>query len=324
MAVVDTISSTRETTKLFTENFSMLIVYLFLFFWTLVVIGKGVKTTPSSIRGYATQLVKESSFLVATSLVFQPFHKAVAASTRVLSQDSSFYVDYPYLKPEDILPYIDRNSKDGDVNSVIDAMSNFATYYPMYALSPLKAGILENTIKSSNPAKILEIGTFFGFSALHVCRSMSPKSNLICIEGNEDNARVAREIIKRAFKNDEDVLNRVKVVLGLSNVILDSKDVQETLGENKFDFVFLDHDKDCYLPDLRRLESKDLLNEEKCTLIADNVIYPGAPDFLRYVNTDANRGWKTELKRMPFERKGYETKFKEVEDAMSISIRNSI
>ena len=65
-------------------------------------------------------------------------------------------------------------------------------------------------------------------------------------------------------------------------------------------------------------------DKEKCILIADNVIYPGAPDFLRYVDTNLSSRWKTDLKRMPFERKGYETKFKEVDDAMSISVRHSM
>lgn len=295
----------------------------FLFWWTHVAIGHEAKSTPSSIRSFTTQVVKESALLAASCLVSRPFNGAVASSG-VLSPSSSFYTEYPYVKPDDIIPYIDRNSRYGDVNSVIDAMSNFVTYYPMYSLSPLKAKVLEDTIKSSNPAKILEIGTFFGFSALHICRSMSPKSNLVCIEGNEDNAKVAKEMINRAFGNNENVLGRIKVVVGLSNAILDSKYVKKTLGGNDFDFVFFDHDKDCYLPDLQRLESRDLLNKEKCILIADNVIYPGAPDFLRYVDTNLSSGWKTDLKRMPFERKGYETKFKEVDDAMSISVRHSM
>ena len=279
------------------------------------------EVSPFSLRGHVARYVGSNALLITTGIALQPLTRAVAAPSTSFISQSSFYSEYPYIKPDDILPFVNDNSKDGDVNSVIEAMSKFATYYPMYSLSPLKAQVLEDTIKSRNPNKILEIGTFFGFSALHICRSMSPSSSLVCIEGNQDNARVAKQIIEKAFRNNRDVLNRVQVVVGLSNVILDSIDIKKALGENKFDLVFLDHDKDCYLPDLLRLESRDLLNPEKCTLIADNVIYPGAPDYLKYVNTDSNKGWKTDLRRMPFERKGYETQFKEVEDAISISIR---
>ena len=300
-------------------------VFLF-FLYVLVLTGAKAPNSrrffpcPSSVQRQA-QDITAAAFM---SLI--PFTASAivsAASTSSSSPSSLFYLENPYLKPDDILPYIDRNSKDGDVSSVIEAMNTFTKYYPMYALSTLKAKVLEDTIKEKKPAKILEIGTFFGFSALHICRSMPSQSKLICIEGNENNARIANTIITKAFKGKGDILDRVKVVVGLSNVVLDSNDFKKTVGKEKFDLVFLDHDKDCYLPDLQRLESKNLLNQEKCTLVADNVVFPGAPDYLRYVNADENKGWTTTLKRMPFERKGYETKFKEVEDAMSISIRTS-
>lgn len=43
-----------------------------------------------------------------------------------------------------------------------------------------------------------------------------------------------------------------------------------------FDFVFLDHCKECYLPDLQSLERLGLI-QRGTTVMADNVIYPGAP-----------------------------------------------
>ena len=83
-------------------------------------------------------------------------------------------------------------------------------------------------------------------------------------------------------------------------------------------------DKDCYLPDLITLEKRNLLTK-RCTLVADNVIFPGAPDYLEYVGINSTLTspplWKTELQELMFERRGFETGFKETKDAMAISRR---
>lgn len=253
---------------------------------------------------------------------------------------AEFYQTWPYQKPDDILAYINHYSREGQVKEVIGAMESFSMYYPMYKLSTMKAKFLEDTVQQKKPRHVLEVGSFFGFSALHIAKSMSPQCSLTCIEGNEENARIAREVINRAFADigggggvygEKNILSRINIVNGLSSEVLGLDDVRSVLdidGRGSFDFVFLDHDKDCYLPDLKTLESKGLLDESMCTLVADNVVYPGAPEYLKHVGVGRNKdnvgnaaNWKTRLVEMPFERKGYETKFEEVMDAMSVSQR---
>lgn len=51
---------------------------------------------------------------------------------------------------------------------------------------------------------------------------------------------------------------------------------------NAFDMVFLDHDKSFYLSDLKLLISEGFL-KRGAVVIADNVLTPGAPDYLAYV-----------------------------------------
>lgn len=71
----------------------------------------------------------------------------------------SFYQDYPYKRPSDILKYInDCNISDGDANSVILALENFSLYYPMYKLTKAKVIILNNEILNNKSKNILEIG----------------------------------------------------------------------------------------------------------------------------------------------------------------------
>ena len=50
------------------------------------------------------------------------------------------------------------------------------------------------------------------------------------------------------------------------------------------DFVFIDHWKNVYLRDLQLLETHGLLRKGT-VIVADNIIYPGVPEYLQYVTT---------------------------------------
>jgi len=47
----------------------------------------------------------------------------------------------------------------------------------------------------------------------------------------------------------------------------------------------MDHWKECYLPDLKRVEALQLL-QKGSVIVADNVILPGCPDYLEYVRNN--------------------------------------
>lgn len=48
------------------------------------------------------------------------------------SSKASFYAEWPYVSPSDILPYLRATATPGDVDSVLAAIDRFAQYYPMY------------------------------------------------------------------------------------------------------------------------------------------------------------------------------------------------
>ncbi|KAG9336021.1 hypothetical protein JZ751_003280 [Albula glossodonta] len=60
--------------------------------------------------------------------------------------------------------------------------------------------------------------------------------------------------------------------------------MKELFGVQTFDFVFLDHWKDRYLPDTKLLEECGLLRKGT-VLLADNVICPGTPEYLEYIRS---------------------------------------
>lgn len=61
-------------------------------------------------------------------------------------------------------------------------------------------------------------------------------------------------------------------------------------GVSKFDLVFLDHFKKYYLGDLKLLLQEGFLREGS-VVVADNVGYPGVPDYVEYMET--TRDFKT-------------------------------
>ena len=176
--------------------------------------------------------------------------------------DHSFYETWIYQNPTDILPFIFSKSKAGDAESVLSAMDQFASYYPMYKLTPAKADILKMAVVSCNPSHILEIGSFLGYSAIKIAACMPSTATLTCIEGNPQNVAVINEILGFAFRSREDILHRIRLINGISTSVISRAESTESmlpqipstaLSTSVFDLVFLDHDKDCYRKDLQLL-----------------------------------------------------------------------
>mmetsp|Transcript_86958 Transcript_86958/g.140994 ORF Transcript_86958/g.140994 Transcript_86958/m.140994 type:complete len:184 (-) Transcript_86958:306-857(-) len=160
----------------------------------------------------------------------------------------------------------------------------------MYKLGDEKGEILEKEIAKMDapPKNALELGTFLGYSALRTARRLAPGGMLHCIEFNPDHAQVASQVIKYAGLAD-----RVQIIVGDSSKVL--LQVGKSIGP--VDYVLLDHRKNLYLPDLQTMEKLGLI--VKGTLVvADNVIYPGTPEYLEYVGT---KSWDTKLVAAKFE-----------------------
>jgi predicted O-methyltransferase YrrM len=142
----------------------------------------------------------------------------------------------------------------------------------MYTLGAEKGALLESLVAAAKPRTALEIGTFFGYSAVRTARALPPGGRLLCVEASAANADVARAVLALAG------LDSVATVLtGLAAKAL--PEAAQRLGPGGADFIFIDHCKECYLPDTKQMEDLGLL-PPGATLVADNVLVPGAPDFL--------------------------------------------
>ena len=117
--------------------------------------------------------------------------------------------------------------------------------------------LLSKFCAENKPKRILEIGTYIGFSASVMLSACD--GSLVTLEKNADNAKLAQ-------KNLSSFGDRAKVILTDAFDYIVSQDIE------KFDLIFLDGPKGQYINYLPYL--KNLLNDGGL-LIADNVYFHG-------------------------------------------------
>ncbi|KAF4072574.1 hypothetical protein AMELA_G00264530 [Ameiurus melas] len=179
-------------------------------------------------------------------------------------------------RPQRMLKAVQKNATKGNPESVISAIDYFCknSEWAMN-VGDEKGSILDSVVTEVNPSTVLELGTYCGYSTVRIARLLSPGTKLITLEFNPAYAAVARQIIAYAGLQD-----KVTLVEGPSSELIPQ--IKERFGITTFDFIFLDHWKDRYLPDIKLFEECGLLRKGS-VLLADNVICPGTPEYLEYV-----------------------------------------
>ncbi|KAB5567191.1 hypothetical protein PHYPO_G00229950 [Pangasianodon hypophthalmus] len=179
-------------------------------------------------------------------------------------------------RPQRMLKAVQKNATKGSPESVISAIDYFCKHSEWAMnVGDEKGSILDSVVTEVNPSTVLELGTYCGYSTVRIARLLSPGTKFITLEFNPANVTVARQIIAHAGLQD-----KVTVVEGSSGDLIPQ--MKERFGITTFDFIFLDHWKDRYLPDIKLFEECGLLRKGS-VLLADNVICPGAPEYLEYV-----------------------------------------
>lgn len=131
---------------------------------------------------------------------------------------------------------------------------------PRMASGPVQGRFLQFLCQLMRPKKVLEIGTFTGFSTICMARGMASDGLLTTIEANEEYEGIIRKYLEKAG-----VADRVRLIIG------DAKTVIPTL-EGGFDLVFVDADKVSY-PVYYDLVMDKL--DPGGLLLADNVLWEG-------------------------------------------------
>ena len=123
-----------------------------------------------------------------------------------------------------------------------------------------------------------------------MARVMPEQARLYSIEFSPANAEIARRIWDHAGLGD-----RVTVIVGTlgdGGRTMARLEDEHGFSGGALDFVFVDHDKTAYLPDLERILNQGWLHPGS-VVVADNVKFPGAPKYRAYLKAQEGKEWHT-------------------------------
>jgi catechol O-methyltransferase len=194
-------------------------------------------------------------------------------------------------REEKLAAYVESNSVPGDLDDAIRAVDEYCYERSvMMNVGDEKGQILDAAVRRARPGLLLELGAYCGYSALRMARVMRPGARLCSVEFSEANAAIARRIWEHAG-----VAGRITAVVGSigdGGGTLDTLESAHGLGPGALDFLFIDHDKAAYLPDLTHILERRWLHRGS-VIVADNVRIPGAPAYRAYMREQEGRTWRT-------------------------------
>ncbi len=160
-----------------------------------------------------------------------------------------------------ISEYIERHTSDEDV--LMDALNretHLKTFYPNMLSGKVQGKFLEMLVHMLQPKRILEIGTFTGYSAIAMAKALPEDGLLYTLDNNEE-----IESFARGYFEKSGVGNKIRFVLG------DALTLVPQLNET-FDLIFIDAEKAQYI-DYYELALKKL--RKGGFILADNVLWGG-------------------------------------------------
>ncbi len=175
--------------------------------------------------------------------------------------------------------YVLSHARSGDLDDVINAIDRFAYQESILINVGDEKGLLldaavRRAMPDSGAGLALELGTYCGYGALRIARA-APQARVFSVEMSPANAENARRIWAHAG-----VADRVTCVVG---TIGDGGRTLDDLagygfGKGALDLLFIDHDKNAYLPDLLSIVGRHWLHPGS-VVVADNVLVPGSPKY---------------------------------------------
>jgi catechol O-methyltransferase len=187
--------------------------------------------------------------------------------------------------------YVVASARPGDVDDAIRVIDHFCRHVSyLINVGDEKGKILDNAVERTQPRRLLELGTYCGYSALRMARAMPREARLYSVEFNTANAVIARRILAHAGVDD-----RVTVLVGTlgdggETIRALKRECNFTPGS--LDLVFLDHDKKAYLSDLELILAERWLHPGS-VVVADNILVPGAPAYRAHMRDNDGTLWHT-------------------------------
>jgi catechol O-methyltransferase len=194
-------------------------------------------------------------------------------------------------REEALAQYVLANARQGDLDEVIRTIDRFCYEQSfMINVGDEKGEILDAAVRRTDPKLVLELGTYCGYSGLRIARAMNPGARLVSVEFNPANAAIARRIWEHAGVGDR--LTVVTGTLGDGGATAERLESEHGFTKGSVDLVFIDHDKNAYLPDLHLIVERGWLHRGSVA-VADNVKFPGAPKYRAYMKEAEGTEWRS-------------------------------
>ncbi|MGZ4257713.1 MAG: O-methyltransferase, partial [Gaiellaceae bacterium] len=137
----------------------------------------------------------------------------------------------PYI-PEEVEAYAERyTTAQADLFDRLGAETRETQQSPQMMVGHVEGAFLAFLVAMTNAKRVVEVGTFTGWSSIAMARALPPGGSIVTCDINEETTAVARR-----YAEEAGVADRIEYRLGPA---------VETLAtlEGPFDLAFIDADK---------------------------------------------------------------------------------
>jgi caffeoyl-CoA O-methyltransferase len=166
--------------------------------------------------------------------------------------------------PDEIEAYAERYTSAGlDVFDRLGAETRATQTSPQMMVGPIEGAFLSFLVAMTNAQRVIEVGTFTGWSSIAMARALPPGASLVTCDVNEETTAVARR-----YAEEAGVADRIDFRLGPA---------AETLAtlDGPFDLAFIDADKAGYVDYYEAILPK---LSPRGVIAADNTLFGLDPD----------------------------------------------
>ncbi len=157
--------------------------------------------------------------------------------------------------------YIEKfTSNESEDLRFLDRETNLKTTMPRMLSGKVQGKFLEMISLMINPKRILEIGTFTGYSAICLAVGLDADGKIYTIESNEEFEDIIRKYIDKSGSK-----NKIDLIIG--DAIIEIPKLNQI-----FDLVFIDANKEQYIQYYNLVKTK---LKSGGFILADNVLWGG-------------------------------------------------
>jgi caffeoyl-CoA O-methyltransferase len=154
----------------------------------------------------------------------------------------------------------EHTSPENELLALLNRETHAKILQPRMLSGHFQGRFLSLLMNVMQPKRILEIGTYTGYSALCLAEGLHPEGQLITIDVSEE-----REAFVQKFIDESDKKHQIRAIVGNAIEI-----IPNLVG--MFDVVFIDADKQNYIEYYHLVA--DRINQNGL-MIADNILWSG-------------------------------------------------